>query len=356
MRKVLVVIAAVGVLAAGCASDGGSKAADDVTSSTTAGATKAVDPTDVPAAPSAGCDASAAAAVGETRQTLTVDGEERWWYRRVPPAHDGSTPVPLVLDLHGYSEGATIHAGLSGVGPFGDEQGFVTVTPQGQGAVARWDTVLGSPDLAFIGTVLDATEAELCIDTNRVYTTGLSNGAFMTSAIACEYSDRVAAVAPVAGVRTIKDCAPERPVPIVAFHGTADGFVSYDGGLGQKALDLPAPDGSGKKLGDTVTADQIAAASGGDTAVPSMMAAWAKRNGCASGTTETKVAADVTRITYDCPEADATVLYRVSGGGHSWPGSAASAAIEGIVGPTTMNISANEIMWKFFLAHPLSGK
>jgi polyhydroxybutyrate depolymerase len=348
VRKLLVVIAGLGLVAGACSSDGGSESAPDRTSTTTA----ATDPASVPAAPSAGCDTSTVGA-GETKQTATFEGQERWWLRRVPPAHDGRTPVPLVLDLHGYSEGATIHASLSEVGPFGDEKGFVTLTPHGEGAVARWDTALGSKDLEFLGEVLDTTEQDLCIDTNRVYSTGLSNGAFMTSAIACEYSDRFAAVAPVAGVRAIEGCDATRPVPVVAFHGTDDGFVTYDGGFGEKALDLPAPDGSGRTVRDTVSEEQIDDAADPESAVPAIMQRWAKRNGCATGDEEAEVAADVTRITYDCPAGAATVLYRITGGGHSWPGSAPSLGLVGILGKTTMNISANELMWEFFQDHPL---
>jgi len=260
------------------------------------------------------------------------------------------------MDLHGYSEGADVHKQMSGLGAFGDAHGFVTVIPQGQGPVARWDTTLGSTDLKFLGQVLDATEHQLCIDTNRVYVTGLSNGAFMTSAMACQYSDRIAAVAPVAGVRNIAGCKPTRSVPIVAFHGTADGFVSYDGGLGQKALDLPAPDGSGKKLRDTLTQAQIDAQRNPKDSIPSIMAAWAKRNGCKAGDTETPVTADVTRLAWSCPADGATELYRVTGGGHAWPGSSFSTAVESVVGHTTMSIDADEIMWKFFVAHPLRAR
>jgi polyhydroxybutyrate depolymerase len=354
VRKLLVVIAGVGLVAGACASNGSTATSTSTSSNTKA----AVDPASVPVAPSAACSGQEdqAVAPGETKQTLTLDGEERWWFRQAPPGGTGSAPVPLVMDLHGYSEGAQIHKGTSGLAPFGDAHGFVTVTPQGQGAVARWDTTLGSDDLAFLGKVLDTTEQQLCIDTNRVYVTGLSNGAFMTSAMACQYSTRVAAVAPVAGVRNIKGCAPKRAVPIVAFHGTADGYVDYDGGLGKKALDLPAPDGSGRTLRDTLTPDELKTPTDAKSSIPNIMTAWADRNGCGSKDTETKVAADVTKLTWDCAPADATILYRVTGGGHAWPGSPGSAALEGIVGPTTMNINANEIMWKFFVAHPLRAR
>jgi polyhydroxybutyrate depolymerase len=349
LRKLLILTVALGVAAAACSSDGGSTA---TTPSTATKAGTTMDPGAPVKAKSAGCVAAVPA--GETKQTLTVAGAERWWYRDVPPGMIATAPVPLVMDLHGYSEGADVHKQMSSLGAFGDAHGFVTVTPQGQGPVARWDTTLGGKDLKFLGKVLDTTEQQLCIDTNRVFVTGLSNGAFMTSAMACQYSDRIAAVAPVAGVRNIKGCTPKRAVPIVAFHGTADGFVAYDGGLGQKALDLPAPDGSGKKLRDTLTPAQINAQRNPKDSIPDIMAAWAKRNDCTAGATETKVSADVTRLTWSCPSGGATELYRVTGGGHAWPGSAFSTAVGSVVGHTTMSIDADEIMWRFFVAHPLT--
>lgn len=311
------------------------------------------DPASVPAAKSRGCGATATTVTaGQTKQTMTSSGEERWYYRDVPAAHDGTAPVPLVLDFHGYSEGAVVHLQMSGLTKFGAEKGFVTITPMGTGPVPRWDTTLGSKDLKFTGEMLDAAESQLCVDTNRVFVTGLSNGAFMTSAVACEFSTRVAAVAPVAGVRTIKGCAPKRAVPIVSFHGTADGYVSFEGGLGEKGLDLPAPDGSGRKLRDIATPSQLAA--GGEDSIPKIMAAWAKRSHCAVGTTEKTIAVDVVKVSYHCPDRAETVLYRVTDGGHTWPGSSFSQAVATVVGHTTMNINADEIMWDFFLKHPLT--
>ncbi len=256
-----------------------------------------------------------------------------------------------MLDLHGYSEGATVHQLMSNLGPFGDEKGFITITPQGTGPVARWDTALDSPDVAFIGDLLDEVESNLCVDKERVFVTGLSNGAFMTSAVACKYADRIAAAAPVAGIREIDGCKPSRPVPVIAFHGTADTFVDFNGGLGSSVKDLPAPDGSGKKLGDEgVTAPQV----NGPT-IPEITAAWAKRNGCMTKPHEEKVASDVTLITFSCPKGAEAELYRVEGGGHTWPGSEFSKQVAAVVGPTTSSISANDLMWEFFMAHARPG-
>ena len=297
---------------------------------------------------STGCQTAARAAPGEEKVTLTSGGAERWYFRHVP--YDGIKPMPVVLDLHGYSEGAVVHTKMSGLGTFGEAHGFVTITPQGQGAVARWDTALGSTDLTFVGDLLDHVESTLCVDTNRVFVTGLSNGAFMTSAIACAYADRIAAVAPVAGVRDIEGCKPARKVPVVAFHGTADGFVAFDGGLGDKVASLPAPDGSGKTLGES---GLLSTSEAKGPSIPEIVARWAKRNGCAAKPSQHTVAPDVVRVSYDCPGAADVQLYRVEGGGHSWPGSPFSTAVESVIGPTTTSISADEVMWAFFEAHPL---
>ena len=330
-----------GALAAGCSSSGSSAQSPTTTA-------VHLDPAAVPASASAGCGATPAVAAGEQQIDLSgTDG--RYYLRHVPPAHDGTTPTPLVLDLHGYSEGAAVHEQLSAMGPYGDTAGFVTITPQGSGPVPRWDETLGSDDLTFLGHVLDDAEQTLCIDQNRVYVTGLSNGAFMTSAMACQFADRVAAAAPVAGIRDIDGCNPSRPVPVIAFHGTADGFVDYQGGLGQAALDLPAPDGSGRTLRDMGTID----GSTQGPSIPDITAAWASRNGCGTAPTEQKIASDVTLLSFPCPAGDEVELYRIEGGGHTWPGSEFAQKIESVVGHTTTSVSANELIWTFFQQHPL---
>jgi polyhydroxybutyrate depolymerase len=310
-------------------------------------------PADVEPRPSAGCGASAVGA-GQEKVTITSGGVERWYLRHVPPAHDGNTPVPVVVDLHGYSEGADIHAMVSGLGPYGDEQGFVTLTPhgQGQGPIPLWDTAPGGPDQVFLEQMLDEVEAALCVDTARVFVTGLSNGAMMASTLACELSGCFAAAAPVAGVTEVEDCTADRPVPVVAFHGTDDGFLSYDGGFGPQVAGLPSPDGQGT-LGDV--ADQAGEpAEPTGPSVPEVVAEWADRNGCDDAAPEEDaIAADVTLLSFACPAGAEAELYRVDGGGHSWPGSEFLANVENIVGHTTMSISANEVMWEFFEQHPL---
>ena len=347
MRTRTVALAGLVALTLAACSSGGD--GDDAASTTTTAATDAVSTKG-----SVGCDAATPVAAGEEQVTTTSGGTERWYIRHVPPGYDPAEPTPVVLDLHGYSEGAKVHTLMSDLGSYGDTEGFITITPQGTGAVARWDTAPESADLKYIGDLLDEVEETLCVDDRRVFVTGLSNGAFLTSAIACTYADRIAAAAPVAGIRDIEGCEPARPVPVVAFHGTADTFVTYDGGFGSSVANLPNPDGSGRTIGESGEGTPPPSGAPKGPTIEEITAGWAERNGCSTKTTEAKVESDVTLITWKCPEGADAELYRVEEGGHSWPGSSFSEQVASVVGRTTMSISANELMWKFFQEHPLA--
>lgn len=333
------------MLVSACSSSGSGRAAPSGASSTSASHSPAV----VAVRPSAGCRATGAAArPGQVTLPFAAAGDTGTYIRHLPPSYNGQIPLPVVLDLHGYSEPASVHVLISALGPFGDAHHFITLTPQTNGPVPLWNTALKGKDVAFLGALLDRAEQTLCVDEARIFVTGYSNGAFMTSALACAFSSRIAAVAPVAGIQEISGCSFSRPVPVVAFHGTADPFVPYNGGVGPAALKLPAPDGSGKTLGQLGAGKQQRGPS-----IPQATTAWAKRNGCSTSPTDKTIAGDVTLISYACP-ADATVeLYRVTGGGHAWPGSPVDRSLSKVVGRVTFSISANDIMWAFFQAHPL---
>jgi polyhydroxybutyrate depolymerase len=324
----LVVVAS---LLAGCGHDGESS-----------------DPAHSEPVPSAGCGTDAAAAVrpAVSRVRLRSGGQQRWYLRQVPAAHDGRRPVPVVVDLHGYAEGAVGEAEWTQLGPFGAVQGFVTVTPQGRGTPAAWDARVGSPDVAFVEDVLDQVERSLCVDTDRVYVTGASNGAMMASTLACVDGDRIAAVAAVAGVEVVAGCRPDRPVPIVAFHGTDDQTIHYSGGLDPAVAALPLPGGKG-----TLGAIRPRA----DLSIPAVMAWWAGQWGCDTSPSRHRVAADTIRLRFPCPRWTAVDLYRIDGGGHTWPGRDIRGAGRATVRPGPQSpLLGNEIIWRFFQDHPLS--
>jgi len=360
-RTALALSLALALGVVGCSSDGETASTEPTTNATASGADTTlatpvtVDPASIAAEPSAGCGTPEAAGLtpGDVRVDTTSGGQPRWYFQQVPTAHDGETPMPLVVDLHGYSEGAEVHRLGSGMGAFGEAEGFATITPNGQAnPVPLWAATSGSVDSDFLDLVLDEAEANLCIDTNRVYFTGHSNGAFMTSAMVCDHADRIAAAAPVSGIQLIDGCDPANPVPIVTFHGTEDPFVPYSGGVGSAVSKLPSPDGTGS-LADVVEESPDTTVAADDTMdVQEVTAVWAERNGCNAEVTEEKVADDITTLTWDCPNGADTVVYRIEGGGHTWPGSEFLAGAVDLVGTTTFSIDANEVMWEFFQQHP----
>jgi polyhydroxybutyrate depolymerase len=181
--------------------------------------------------PSPGCGTSDAPVETEVRHDLVISGTDRWYLRTVPPVHDGTTPLPLVVDFHGFSEGATIHTAMSEFSGVAIDEGFAVVFPQGQFNPVRWDLDTDVPqnlDVQFVDAMLDALGDDLCLDLSRVYAAGLSYGAWMTWFMNCHRSDVFAAIAPVAGVADFDPCPRSRAVPAVTFHGTDDPILPFD--------------------------------------------------------------------------------------------------------------------------------
>lgn len=292
------------------------------------------------AVPSKGCGTPDAAKAVSLEKLMVGD---RYYLLTVPSTAKADTPLPLVLDFHGLLEGAEVHAKDSNLSPFAESHDFVLATPNGSGNPVHWEVSpdrKANPDLVFVDALLDQIEAEQCIDTSRVYSTGLSNGAFLSSVLACVMSDRIAAVAPVAGLQHDPGCKPGRPVPVLAFHGTQDPILLFNGGksgrlgaiLAGKEDDTPLP-----------KADL-----NGD-GYPKAAREWAKTNGCKDTFTDKKVTDSVIRRTFaDCPPDGAVVFDIVEGGGHTWPGTKFSIPLEKIMGATDQTLDANAEIWAFF--------
>jgi polyhydroxybutyrate depolymerase len=304
----------------------------------------------VPARPSAGCSVATPVAGGTTTPLLYAAGEAGGYVQEIPPGYAGRQPLPVVVDLHGLSEPAPLQVALTQLGTYGASHGFITITPQVSDPEPLWLTSIGSKDLAYFGALLQRVSATLCIDRNRIFVAGYSNGAFMASSIACQYASQVAAVAPVAGLTNPVGCRPSRPVPIVAFHGTADQYVAYTGGLGPLGQTLADPFGGHQNISQALGGG---APRPRGPSIPAIAATWARRNGCAPQPHDRKVDGDVTLIAYSCRHNATVELYRIAGGGHSWPGSTFAEGISGSLGHTSLTISADQVMWQFFEAHPL---
>ncbi|MEX2160456.1 MAG: PHB depolymerase family esterase [Anaerolineales bacterium] len=270
----------------------------------------------------------------------------------IPPAYDGGAKLPLLIVLHGGGQNAEGIQRLSEMDGDADEYGFVVAYPDGSGRledrVLTWNAghcceyamEQGVDDVAFLGLLIDSMVSHYSIDSDRIYITGISNGGMMAYRAGAELADKVAAIAPIAatvGGRSPDSSvdvvipAPAAPVAVIAFHGMQDHNVPYEGGIGPAALSV------GRY----------------DLPVETSVVFWVQANGCDSQpATETQAAGNIIVDTYSGCDADASVvLVTIVDGGHAWPG-----AQRGLVSdPPTQDISANEMMLEFFLAHPKPG-
>ena len=266
--------------------------------------------------------------------SFVSSGEKREYLLYVPGSYDRSRSTPLVISMHGAGLWGAAQKETSQWNKLADNRGFIVVYPSGIGGkgVRIWRAEPGSglmKDVKFIAELIDTLKVSYNIDTTRIYANGLSNGGGMSFALSCTLSDRIAAIGMVAAAETLpwSWCTDHRPVPMIAFHGTADPEVPYNGGSSWVS---PRPFPS----------------------TPKWAANWARRNKCESNPVESTVAADVTRRVYtSCADNADVLLYTIQGGGHTWPGG--TPLPEWFVGRTTRSIDATSLMWSFFRDHPL---
>ena len=266
--------------------------------------------------------------------SFVSSGEHRSYLLYVPRSYDRTKPTPLVISIHGAGLWGASQRDITRWNELADNRGFIVVYPSGLGGkgVRVWRAEPGDgviKDVRFIAELIDTLRASYNIDSTRIYANGLSNGGGMSFVLSCTLSDRIAAVGMVAAAQTMpwRWCTDERPVPMIAFHGTADPEIPYNGG---SSWISPRPFPS----------------------TPKWTANWARRNRCGPDPVDSVVAPDVTRRTYrGCAGDAAVVLYTVRGGGHTWPGG--MELPEWFVGRTTQSINATSLMWEFFVEHPL---
>jgi len=281
-----------------------------------------IDATPTPEASACGPDRAHAA--GEFDQTITSGGIERQYILHVPPGYDASEAMPVVLLFHGFALNGRIMLDYTELGDLADREGFLVVSPTGTGDPHFWNTLEGTgdvDDVLFVNDLLDKLNGELCIDQERTFATGYSNGGGMSARLACEEPPRVHAVGLVASV--YPDCAGN--VPVIAFHGTADPLVAFEGRATPESGGFAFPP------------------------IRESVASLAAAVGCATEPEVTQPGPHVELSTYNgCDLGDGAVqLYVVDGGGHTWPGGAANI---GDQAATTHEIDASELIWQFFAA------
>jgi polyhydroxybutyrate depolymerase len=251
---------------------------------------------------------------GVQEQRLMSEGRERTYRLFVPPGYDGRTRLPVVLELHGSGGTAAGQARTSGLEALAARETFALASLQADGG--RWNVPIQAArasDVTYVGNVLDDIASKLCTDPTRVYATGFSGGGRMSSLLACHLNTRIAAIAPVAGLRWPAPCS-GRPIPVLTFHGLADAQNPYDG----KAT------GRGEEWVESV---------------PEAMAGWARHNGCRPEAILEDPEGPLSTLRYaGCRENTEVRMIRIDGLGHTW---------------TRKEVDTTEVLWQFFKSHRL---
>ena len=288
-------------------------------------------------------------------QTWVIDSiyhqnKYRYYRAYLPASYTGASPWPVVLTLHGGGGNALGFVSFTQMNMVADTANFIAVYPQGTQVGSNccsWAAGIGSPadtsgidDIDFFNKLIDTLTAQLNIDTNRIYSTGLSQGGFMSHRLACELNNRIAAVAPLCSnldSLQMRSCNPARPVSVFVINGTSDLKVPYNGATivnnGYPLTFFPT-----------------------DT----LMQFWAKKNGCSDipisqnlPNTNLTDNSTITKFIFNnCSCNVQTVLYRVNGGGHTWPG-VENKIYELIAGETNEDVHASVEIWNFLKNHSL---
>lgn len=268
--------------------------------------------------------------------SLTWDGLTRYYKVHVPPSYSSSKPSALVLALHGgFGSGSQLET-QSQLSPKADQEGFIVAYPDGFRnilGIRTWnaDGCCGTAqsknidDVGFINNLIDTLENKYNIDAQKIFVTGMSNGAFMSYRLACELSHRIAAIAPVAGTMNVQNCPTTRQVPVIHFHSYLDSSVPYSGGIGNGVSSHYNPP------------------------LDSVSNVWKTNNSCSSIDT-VQNDNDLLHIKWhNCSCQGDVELFLTHDGGHSWHGGQKNFG-----GDNVSNVvSANDKMWEFFMNNKL---
>jgi len=283
-----------------------------------------------------------------------VNGLERTYIVHVPPSYDSRTQLPLVIMLHGGGGTAKAAIWETGWTEKADKAGFLAVFPN---AMARDPSSRSSfaknpqlwndgsnrfypgqkapDDIRFIAALLDDLSNRFTVDKRRIFVTGFSNGASMSFLVGAELSNRIAAIAPVAGACWFEPVMLKRPVPMLYMSGKADPLNLIEGGVPKLA---------------TGAYDRVRAKP--KPPVRDSILKWAKALDCPMTPVSVSEMNGVRTETYGPGRSGAEVVYiTVDGLGHTWAGGR-SLLPERLVGATSDRINATNVIWEFFRKHP----
>lgn len=286
---------------------------------------------------------------GDYGRTITVDNRKRYYEIHVPAAYDKSAAVPLVLVFHGGGSDQGIIRFESQMDTTSDREGFITIYPAGtnrrlllKNRILFWNdgrpyqdgTFSEVDDIKFIEMLLVDVQKMFKVDSRKIYACGYSNGAQFSFQVAKQLSDRIAAMAAVAGQRSVDEHFPPpgRPLAVMQFAGLQDTIAPYAGGVPHFEAELKAD----------------------IKPVPETIRSWVEFNGCSSSPEVNRIGKAVMNRYGGCRGGAEVVLWTLEDGGHTWPGGNVIAAAEKFgLGNINRDINASDLMWDFFKRHPL---
>lgn len=286
-----------------------------------------------------GCGENGASAPAEKKyrfdETISNSGQNRAYTVVLPSNYYDSSGFSLVIALHGGGGSSTQFEKLSQLTQKASSAKFIVVYPNGSGTIKTWNAgqCCGSAvtdkvdDVGFISKMIDKLNSTYKIDPKKVYVTGHSNGGMLAYRLACELSDKIAAIAPNASTMVITDCKPKRSVPIIQIGSKLDENVPYLGGFGSGVTQINF------------------------TPVEQVLAGWSVIDGC---TNPKKLAfSNNLYAQYQWTGCNASRIdfYLTNDGGHSWSGGLQGEGID--ADPPSNAVNANDLIWNFFLEYRL---
>ena len=265
--------------------------------------------------------------------SFTHKALERYYIIYVPESGVSEASMPVLFALHGYGSTAETHKNYTNYQPLAETSKFIVIYPQGSyfqstftsgnhWNVGSWTAGSTADDVDFINEVIDLVSKKESINQNRIYSSGMSNGGFMSYHLACNLSSRIAAIASVTGSmskETLENCSPSHPTPILQIHGAFDVTVPFDG---DSTLNMESID--------------------------NVLNYWSTYNSC--DPTPTLAVMDYPNFSIDykkynnCLNNVNVELYKISNMGHTWPDK------------NNYGISATEEVWSFVSQFDIYGK
>ncbi len=276
----------------------------------------------------AGCGTTGVHGGSNIARSTVINGQTRTYRIHVPAGYNSHAAVPLILAFHGRNEKSTSFETYSKLSTLPAAVVYADGLP-GRGGQRSWQSApYANPkadDVEFTRAILRDSYRTLCVDTNRTFAVGRSNGGGLIALLACRIPNKFAAFAAVSGAfypESTRSCVKSPGVSVLEFHGTADPVIHYNGG---RRFDEVLP------------------------SVPSWLSTWTRKADCLDAPIEVPVNQFVTRVDWPfcSPVGTEIVHYRITGGTHRWPGSAG-----GRHGGVSDSIDATGLIWDFFRWHP----